>query len=245
MICLSTGFNETCFMNTTANYMAIHLPHFSTIGGLVIGSATTASDSGSSGSGSGGGGGGGGTNTYTITETQFTSGYEQTLNPGDSIKINLTGTIHFVTLSGLRNRTSATIVVMSTPQIKIFNEGESQDFDVTNDSVNDLKVTLTTLNFTLGNAKIKVTKIITTNPGTTASPTTNPSTNPTTTSSQGVGTASLGEEKTISSTTWWTITVIAVIVVLFILIALIVTKYQSYKEKLMNRKIRIYGSIAK
>lgn len=60
VICNSTTYN-VCNLNTSSNYIALRIPHFSTVGALISGSATLApSGGGGSGSSSGGGGGGGG-----------------------------------------------------------------------------------------------------------------------------------------------------------------------------------------
>lgn len=59
VICNSTTYN-VCNLNASSNYIALRIPHFSSVGALISGSATlTPSGGGGGGSSSGGGGGGG------------------------------------------------------------------------------------------------------------------------------------------------------------------------------------------
>jgi hypothetical protein len=240
--CISGGLNNTCSINTTSNFLALHLPHFSTVGAVVSGSATVASSaSTSSSSGSGGGGGSGsGGKTYTISQEQLTNGYEKTLYAYDKIRSNISGQYHTVMLIKISS-TGATINVSSTPQQRVILKGTAEKFDVTEDGKYDLSVTVHETNTTAGWARVTVAK--TENTAMTDTPEEN---NEETTSGSGSGKAAgVGEERLISNNTWWTIAVIAAIIILAILIAIIATKYQEYKEKDKSRRIRVYGNIAK
>ena len=235
MVCLNNSFNETCFVNKSSNYISMHIPHFSTIGALVSGSAASSSTSSSSSSG---GGGGGTEKKYTISENQFTMGYTQTLAIGDVIRVNISNLYHTVTLAVLKNN-SASITVSSAPQTKVFSVGDINKFDVTDDGNYDLQVTLNSVSSSKANITVaKVSGVATAAPSTGGGAGTTAGAGET----GGAGTGSLGEEKMISSSTWWTIAVIVIIVVLAIVVALLITKYQQYKEKSKSRKVKVYGT---
>ncbi len=246
VICQSGGFNETCFKNTTGNYLALNIPHFSTIGAQISGAATTASsDSSSSGSGGGGGGGGNGYHTYSITQYQLDSGYNKVLYAYDKIRMNISGQYHNVMLISISS-SGATINVSSTPQQKVFAIGEKSSFDVTDDGKKDIEVKLEKINSTSGWANVTVTRITTTNNSIVPQNQTNNNAQiPQQPASKGVGAGTLSEEKIISSSTWWTIGIIVTIIVLAIIVALLITKYQQYKENKNSRKVRVYGNLAK
>jgi len=186
-------------------------------------------------SGSGGGGAGGSSGLITVSESQFVSGYSQTLDAGDYFRINISSAYHTVTLASVKN-TSVTIIVASTPQTAMLNVSQSRLFDVTGDGNNDLRVTLDSINFNASTARLTVMKVSA--PGSSVN---NNVSIPQNTSNQGVGTGTLGEERLISSSTWWVIGVVGAIIILFVLIAIIVTQYQKYKERTVSKRIRVYA----
>lgn len=242
VICQSGGYNETCFINTSSNYLAISIPHFSTIGAQISGSATVASSgSGSSGGGGGGGGGGSGYHTYTISENQFVNGYTKSLYAYDKIKFLVGADYHEVMLIKVSS-TSATINISSTPQQRTMAINENKKFEVTDDKNYDLEVTLEGVNSTDGWANITIKKAT----GVVTSEDVAMNDNDVESDSEeNVGVGYLGEEKVISSSTWWTIGIILTIIIIAVIIALVVTKYQQYREEKNSRKVRVYGKIAK
>ncbi|MEK6848744.1 MAG: hypothetical protein AABX65_03890, partial [Nanoarchaeota archaeon] len=149
-----------CFINTSANYIAVKIPHFSTIGQAVLGQAYSASG-GSSGSSSSSGGGGGGisSNATLGWKTTFDeSGKELSdlgminyrLGEKERVKISLGGAEHYVGVIKL-NSTSITINVSSTPQQAVLNIGESEKFEVNDDNYYDIKITLNSIAFAKAN----------------------------------------------------------------------------------------------
>jgi len=105
---------------------------------------SAAPGSSSSSSGSGGAGGGGGATTITLTTEQFNAGYTKELAKNDQIKVNVSGAMHSIKVTGIAS-TTATITVTSTPQQAVFNIGDEKNFDVTGDGKFDLSVKLNSI----------------------------------------------------------------------------------------------------
>ncbi len=95
--------------------------------------------------------GGGGSSTTTTTSTWastfvpekalFETGYTRTLAPKERIRVDIGNTAHH---AGVLEVTATTVKIQiaSTPQEATLSIGESKKFEVTNDSIYDLKVTL-------------------------------------------------------------------------------------------------------
>lgn len=110
---------------------------------------STPSPGESSGTSTSGGGGGAAAaaagKSFTVTTSQLASGYTQTLSTSDAVKFTTSdGGSHSVTLAGITS-TTATITVKSTPQTVTLKVGEGKKFELTNDTVYDLEVTLTAI----------------------------------------------------------------------------------------------------
>jgi hypothetical protein len=115
--------------------------------------------------GNGGGGGGGGgvdppfyTNTFLMYEKEFSEVGSITilLNERERIRIKVDGQIHHVGIRELYS-TTANIEVSSDPQQIIFNIGDENKFDVTEDSFYDLSVILNSIES--NKASITITSI--------------------------------------------------------------------------------------
>ncbi len=152
VVCNITNASASAYINTSGNYIAFKIPHFSTIGASVAGTAklVAAESSGGGSSGGGGGGGGGGAATtaaksHTVTTTQLSEGYTQVLAKNDVVKFTTAdNATHNVTV-GAVSATSVTITVASTPQTVTLAIGESKKFELTGDTFYDLGVTLTSI----------------------------------------------------------------------------------------------------
>ena len=123
---------------------------------------TLAAASTDTSSSSGGGGGGGATaesfwtSTFTISNTQFESGFSQSLGIRGRIKFTVNGSEHSVGIINM-TETSATINISSTPQQAVFNIGDIKKFELTNDNYYDVKVTLNSI--ASGKANVSIVKI--------------------------------------------------------------------------------------
>ena len=93
------------------------------------------------GGGGGGGGAVGGPSIYLLTSDQFYSGYSKNLSKDEQMKINISSEWHYVKLVNL-SLTQAIINISSTPQQATFNIGDEKMFDVDDDSMNDVLVSL-------------------------------------------------------------------------------------------------------
>ncbi|PIN93641.1 hypothetical protein COU61_00725, partial [Candidatus Pacearchaeota archaeon CG10_big_fil_rev_8_21_14_0_10_35_13] len=153
----NTGLNESCFNNITANYIALKVPHFSTLGALVTGQATTATATTTTSSSSGGGGGGASYKTYEISTAQLTEGYTKALAKNDRVKTNVSGEWHYVIAKEVNETKGiAVIEVQSEAQNKTFKIGQGYKFDVNNDGYYDFSVLLEGI--TNNKAEVKISK---------------------------------------------------------------------------------------
>lgn len=150
VICDSSDINSVAFLNTSANYIALKVPHFSTLGAGISGSATTTPDQDPDpDSDEEGGGGTGGTTAsfwnFTFPdsdkELKIKGKVTRLLDRAERVRIKVNGTLHYVGLISLTT-SKATINVSSTPQQAVFDIGEVIDFSVDNDTIDDVRVTL-------------------------------------------------------------------------------------------------------
>lgn len=143
----STDPYNIAYINTSANYLAITLPHFSTIGATVsgVGVATTSSSSDSTSSG-----GSGGTaitaiwkNTFAFDEQELATRGQvtQTLQSNERISVKVNGETHHVGALSV-TATNAVVNVSSKSEQVTMNVGDSRNFELTDDNYYDLKVTL-------------------------------------------------------------------------------------------------------
>lgn len=150
--CNSTDPARVAFINTTANFVAMTVPHFSTLGATVSGSGTLASSgsssttSSSSSSSSGGGGaddtpGRYWTNTFRDDDQPFElkQTITRALKHKERIQVMIANQTHHVGITTLTTQ-SVGINVSSTPQYALIMKGESHKFDVTDDAYYDLEV---------------------------------------------------------------------------------------------------------
>ncbi|MBX4196522.1 hypothetical protein KW805_02960 [Candidatus Pacearchaeota archaeon] len=149
-----TDNGAVAFLNTTGNYIALKIPHFSTIGALVSGSALADSTSGGSGSNSSSAGSSDsdsdsdslidvttdGNRTFIANQTQLASGYSQYLYVSDKIQFTINSALHALQLMTLSS-SQASIIVASTPQAAVLMLGQNQRFDLDNDGYYDVRIT--------------------------------------------------------------------------------------------------------
>jgi hypothetical protein len=154
-----SNFNITnpCYIDTTNDRVWLRIPHFSGINPSITGTAVIASSSGGS-SGSSGGGGGVATisfwtNTVTVNDSQFTDGFSKEYSARERAEITVGTEQHYVGIVSLTT-SSVTINVSSSSQQAMLNIGESQKFDVNNDSYYDILVTLNSINNSIANMTI-------------------------------------------------------------------------------------------
>ena len=118
-------------------------------GNAAVGSLSATTDSCSGGESTSSGGGGSSTTTTTSTwantfvpeKALFETGYTRTLAPKERIRVDIGNTAHHAGIIEV-TATTAKIQIASTPQEATLSIGESKKFEVTNDSIYDLKVTL-------------------------------------------------------------------------------------------------------
>lgn len=166
-VCNITNATAPAYINQTGNYISFKIPHFSTIGATVSGTATlTAAAAAGSSSSPGGSSGGGGTtaNTTNVEVWTVTFAYDdqelsqkgsvtRTLRAKERIRLKVEGKQHHVGISALTS-TGATISVASTPQQATIAIGESRSFELTGDGYYDVKVTLVSITGSLAQIKI-------------------------------------------------------------------------------------------
>lgn len=92
--------------------------------------------------------------TYYPTEQQQTEGYSQNMVVKSNMKVNVSGTYHYVGVVSLGN-TSATINVSSTPQQAVLNVGNEKKFEVSGDGYYDIAVKLESVTGTLARLTVK------------------------------------------------------------------------------------------
>jgi len=124
---------------------------FSTYQVSVPGSSSSSTTS----SGGGGGGGAAATGkTYAVSESQISSGYTQSLVQNDKVKFPVGGVDHTVTATQV-TATSVKITVASTPQTATLSVGQSAKFDVNDNKVYDVQVTLNSISGTKASVTVK------------------------------------------------------------------------------------------
>ena len=96
------------------------------------------------------------TKTIDKNEKEFSQmdEFSKELNARQRIKIKINRINHYVGIRDL-TQTSATIEITSTPQQAAFNIGNEKKFEVTNDSYNDISVTLNSIENSKANITLK------------------------------------------------------------------------------------------
>jgi hypothetical protein len=117
---------------------------------ITVSKKSTTNDGGSSG---GGGGSVLSTSVYSVSLTE--EGESKLLKENDKIKFSFDEEYHYVTLMEIKSG-SADIKVESTPVVSSINLAETQEFDLNNDSSNDLAVTLNKLFSSNANITVKL-----------------------------------------------------------------------------------------
>jgi uncharacterized membrane protein YgcG len=164
-----SGVNRTTFTTNPSTIDTGSKNTECTISDLAGNSATsstsyTVNQGGSVSGGGGGGGGGGGTSsswtTYSVNDKALEDGHSRSLSSNQRLRINVKSSSgveeHFVGIKAV-STVGATIEVSSTPQTVTMRVGETNKFDVNNDSYYDISVTLESVN--KNNAKINVKTI--------------------------------------------------------------------------------------
>ncbi|MBI2630158.1 hypothetical protein HYW76_03575 [Candidatus Pacearchaeota archaeon] len=204
-----------CYINTTSNMVYMRIPHFSGVSPGVSGSAPSSSST-TTASGGGGSAVSFWATTYVPIDSQFVSGYTQTLAKASRVKIKVSSEDHYVGVVSLTN-TSATINISSTPQQAVFNIGEEKKFDVDSNNYYDISVKLNSISLSKANLTIKTINELM--PQSPATPAETPET-PSTPVSDSVETI---EQK--SSLSMWITLILVIIVVLVVAAYLIYKKY--------------------
>ena len=204
-------------------------------GNAAVGSLSATTDSCSGGeSTSSGGGGGGGSSTTTTTSTWastvvpekvlFETGYTRTLAPKERIRVDIGNTAHHAGVLEV-TATTAKIQIASTPQEATLSVGESKNFEVTNDSIYDIKVTLVAIKD--GKAEIIVKSIAESFDSSTSSAlqetTSSEKEAETETTAESTAANNIGssEEDSLSSNSGWIIWVVIIIVLILVVLAII------------------------
>jgi len=231
---LMINSTNPCYVDKINNKIWVRLPHFSGTGPSVTGNLVTAAASSDSPS-SGGGGGGSSASTYTISTTQLTNGYQQKLGVNDRIRFKINDTQHTAKIAELTT-TTAVINVSSTTQQKTFTIGQTHKFDVDDDREYDIQITLDSIvssKATITIEKANGTVVATPQAGAGA-------TTDRTTTGDEANEGSLGDEKTFSTNTWWTIGIIIAIIIIFVIAAILIVKYQQYSESGKMKKVKVF-----
>lgn len=124
------------------------------VSGEEIVHVTYEEDGSSSSSGGGGGTTSFWTSTFSPTSDQTSAGYNKMLKKGERIKMAIGKVNHYVGVVKLTS-TKATINVSSDPQQAVMEVGDSEKFEVTNDSYYDIEVTLNSVNSTSANVTVQ------------------------------------------------------------------------------------------
>ena len=82
--------------------------------------------------------------TYVVNDENFEAGYFKSLANRERLKVTVEDEIHYVGVVNFTS-TTATINVSSETQQKVFNIGETQKFEVTDDDYYDIEVKLTSI----------------------------------------------------------------------------------------------------
>jgi hypothetical protein len=121
-------------------------------------SSSACGSSGGSGGGSTGGTTGGTTwsSTFVASTADFQSGYVKTLSANERVRVKVSNADHHVGVTSV-GADSVTVSVESEPQVATLTVGDSRKFDVTNDNVYDILVTLNSI--IDGEADLTITSI--------------------------------------------------------------------------------------
>src|SRR3989338_2560113 len=234
--------SSVAFMNTSANYLALKVPHFSTIGAVVSGSAlaTTSSSTTSTSTSSGSGSGSGTTSSYWQNtfakddkELSVLASINQLLRIRERVSIKVNSETHHVGVVELSS-TSATVNISSIPQQAVLKTGESAKFDLTNDNYYDVLITLNSIVSSYGTkANLTIASIREMKPSANAGTTDSvedPSEDATNSISQPQG---LIVDKKMPTTVW-------IIVIIIVLVALAVVYYFVWgKDKDIRSRVKI------
>ncbi|MEK6818475.1 MAG: hypothetical protein AABY10_00920, partial [Nanoarchaeota archaeon] len=157
--------NQTCFVNTSANYISMKVPHFSTVGAVVLGASTLSSSTTASTTTSTGGSSSGSSvvsafwkNTYSYDTKELMESLplSRELKKASRIKVKISNEAHYVGIASI-NQMQVTINVSSKPQEATLILGEEKKFEVNEDDYYDLKVKLNSIQN--GSANITITGI--------------------------------------------------------------------------------------
>tara|TARA_Y100000310_G_C20601270_1_gene773179 strand:- start:612 stop:1502 length:891 start_codon:yes stop_codon:yes gene_type:complete len=119
--------------------------------------ALSTPDSSSSSSSGGGGGGGGvaGSTTYTLSDEQFAEGFTKEITKNNQFKVVVEGEEHRIKLTEVGD-TYIRINISSETQKATLSIGDTRRFEVSNDSLYDILVTLNGINITSKKANMTV-----------------------------------------------------------------------------------------
>ena len=118
----------------------------------------TASSSGSSSSSTGGGSavvGGVGTGVHEISQAELKNGYIKEIGINEKFSFTISSGQHQMELMHV-TVTTARIIVSSVVQDVVMNVGEAKEFDLDEDEIIDIEITLISTNSELGLAKFKI-----------------------------------------------------------------------------------------
>jgi len=158
----TAGTASDCFMNTTnadgyPGYFWFKIPHFTItankLTGAVAGApATTTSSTGTTG--------GGGTAAATYTVGTLTTPVTKEIAVGDVISFTIEGTSHTVKVLGM-TATSASVQIRSTVKTKLLQVGQpAQEVDVDDDGVNEISISLDSVNLTISKVTLTITPLV-------------------------------------------------------------------------------------
>jgi hypothetical protein len=147
--CSSGGTGWTsCKIPTSLGFSAYQV--------TVASSGSSTPDTASSGGGAAGGSAGTGALTYVVTNTEFKNGYTRLISKGDRIKLNVSGSTHYVALDEVTS-SGVSINVTSTLQQSTIDVGNEENFEVTGDDYYDINVYVYSVNITTNSSKARLT----------------------------------------------------------------------------------------
>jgi len=215
----------SCYMNVTNNRDELSngtfwmtIPHFSNTANKITGAATAVTTTTTTTSSTGGGGGAAGT-VYSLGA--LTTATSKVMGIGESVSFTIENSSHTVKVLGI-TATSASVQIHSIVKTKLLQVGQpAQEVDVDDDGVNEISVSLDSVNLTTSKVTLTITPLVGAAPA--APPAENVTETPAATPEQPVapaaGTGTPDVKK--ASNMWLWIGILSLVVVAIVVVVLI------------------------